>query len=89
MVQWVLPYPAQLPQDYYAKGLPSPAPSPPVVEPTPSPQPESPSTINNGGVYYGDTPPDDPSNGWLWANSQGALYVYMDPGVWSQIGTNW
>jgi hypothetical protein len=86
----ILPYPAQLPQDYYAKGLPS-APSPTSPEPITPEQPEIPddTAVSNGGVYYGDIPPSNPSNGWLWANTQGFLYIYMDPGVWSQIGTNW
>jgi hypothetical protein len=88
-----LPYPRQLPQDYYTKNLPSSDGSVPV--------PVSPDTgddssniidsgyVNNGGVYYGNAPPDNPLYGWLWTNTQGALYVYMEPGVWSQIGTNW
>jgi hypothetical protein len=90
MPDWRLPYPAQLPQDYYTKGLPS-APSPSVPEPITPEQPEisDDSAVSNGGVYYGDIPPNNPSNGWLWANTQGSLYIYMDPGVWSQIGTNW
>ncbi len=86
----ILPYPAQLPQDFYTKGIPSVPPStptPPVTVP-PSEIPDT-GAINNGGIYYGATPPDSPLYGWLWTNTQGALYVYMEPGVWSQIGTNW
>jgi hypothetical protein len=86
----ILPYPAQLPQDYYTKGLPAASPPPPDTPPiTPLPSTPAPIVVNNGGVYYGDIPPDSPSYGWLWTNTQGALYVYMEPGVWSQIGTNW
>lgn len=74
------------------KGLPSAPPSVTVLEPIPSPlpptEPVSP-TANYGGIYYGDAPPDNPAYGWLWTNRQGALYVYMEPGVWSQVGTNW
>ena len=89
MVDVILPYPFQLPQDYYAKNLPptpapSPAPEPPSVSPTPPP-----TTPNYGGIYYGDTPPDSPSYGWLWATTKGYLYVYIEPGVWQQIATNW
>jgi hypothetical protein len=92
MANWVLPYPSQLPQDYYTKNLPSGAPSvaPPTQPPSAAtPDPDPIATINNGGIWYGDNPPDNPSNGWLWANSQGSVFIYMDPGVWSQIGTNW
>jgi hypothetical protein len=91
MADRILPYPAQLPQDFYAKGLPE-APSPPPTIPPSTALPPTiptPTVVNSGGVYYGDTPPDDPLYGWLWTNTQGALYVYMEPGVWSQVGTNW
>jgi hypothetical protein len=91
MPDWVLPYPAQLPQDYYSKGL-EPAPSTPdtPATPTPTPIPDEPTgTQSQGGAYYGDTPPDNPSYGWLWTDTQGRLFVYMEPGIWSQIATNW
>jgi hypothetical protein len=93
MPNLILPYPFQLPQDIYAKSLPQP--SAPIVTPPEQPSvtepaPDDTSTsVNSGGIYYGSTPPANPSNGWLWTNTQGALFVYMDPGVWSQIGTNW
>lgn len=92
MSQWVLPYPNQLPQDYYAKNLPSAAqPSvPSITQPTPPDElPDPDAAVHNGGIWYGATPPDNPDNGWLWANAQGQVFMYMDPGVWSQIGTNW
>jgi hypothetical protein len=90
----ILPYPSQLPQDYYSKNLPTSAvPTAPLPEQPPIPGYVPPSVpgaaVNNGGIWYGDIPPDSPDNGWLWANSQGQLFVYMDPGVWSQIATNW
>jgi hypothetical protein len=91
MADVTLPYPSQLPQDYYNKNLPPGAPpitpveEPSIIEPITTPS----GTQNFGGVWYGDTPPANPGNGWLWVTSKGALYVYMDPGVWSQIGTNW
>jgi hypothetical protein len=87
---WLLPYPRQLPQDFYAKGQ-QPIPTPPPTPPT-SPPPQvapPPSTVNLGGVYYGDTPPANPQYGYLWSNTKGALFVWMEPGVWSQVGTNW
>lgn len=92
---WILPYPAQLPQNYYQKGLSPAAPSTPTVPTTTTPNPVPISTqppiasVNSGGIYYGDLPPTNPQYGWLWTNRQGVLYVYMEPGVWSQIGTNW
>jgi hypothetical protein len=90
MASWVLPYPAQLPQDYYAKGLPpASVPVPPVVVTSPAPIPVPPATVSSGGVYYGPTPPDDPQYGWLWTMGQGRLFVYMEPGVWTQVSTNW
>ena len=89
----ILPYPDQLPQDYYAKNLPPGAaagPTPGVPIPPELPPPVDPNAaVNNGGLWYGDIPPDSPLNGWLWSNSQGQLFIYMDPGVWTQIGTNW
>ena len=93
MADFILPYPDQLPQDYYTKNLPSAAPAA-----LPPEQPSIPvyvpplvpgAAVNNGGIWYGDIPPSSPQNGWLWANSQGQVFMYMDPGVWSQIGTNW
>jgi hypothetical protein len=93
MTDWLLPYPMQLPQDYYNKNLPLPVTSVPetVVPPTldTTPPPSTSIAINNGGIYYGDLPPGAPQYGWLWTNRKGALYVYMEPGVWSQIATNW
>jgi hypothetical protein len=88
---YILPYPQQLPQDYYDKNLPPVVPVTPEAEAPPvitSPAPPT-GTLSYGGVFYGSTPPDSPNYGWLWTNTQGALYVYMEPGVWSQIGTNW
>ena len=88
----LLPYPAQLPQDSYAKNFPVSTPSVPispevpVVTPTP---PSSGGAVSSGGVYYGSTPPANPQYGWLWTRGYGYLYVYMEPGVWSQVGTNW
>lgn len=96
MTDWILPYPNQLPLDYYTKNLPGPAPVPAPVQPSlpQYPAPVDPTAaVNNGGIWYGDIPPNDPNNppqnGWLWANTQGQVYMYMDPGVWSQLGTNW
>jgi hypothetical protein len=92
----ILPYMKQLPQDYYAKNYSAPPPS--VVEETPPPvisfvPPDEPLTILEGGqsgVWYGSTPPDSPENGAMWLNSANSgLYVYEDPGVWVQVGTNW
>ena len=86
----ILPYPYQLPQDYYAKNVPpTPVVPPTVVTPPSEGSYESPDTINTGGAYYGTTPPLNPQNGWLWTDGSGALYVYTDPGVWQQIATNW
>jgi hypothetical protein len=90
----ILPYPFQLPQDIYAKTLPQPPvpvlPTPPEQPPiTAAPPVDTTASVNNGGIYYGSTPPDSPLYGWLWTNTNGALYVYMEPGVWSQVGTNW
>ena len=90
----LLPYPAQLPQDYYAKNLPVPAPpsAPPPAQIITPPIPAPPSQIigatNLGGVHYGVLPPDSPSFGWLWGTGQGYLYMYQEPGVWVQIGSN-
>lgn len=89
----ILPYPFQLPQDFYAKNY-----VPPVVTPTPGPpsppiiegNPPPPAvTVNNGGIYYGPNPPASPSYGWLWTAGNGYLYVYIEPGVWQQVTTNW
>jgi hypothetical protein len=89
----LLPYPTQLPQDFYAKNLPTPSPPPPPVSPPPPPvipTPPPDEAINSGGIYYGNTPPADPQNGWLWMQlTNGLVYIYTSPGVWSQIGTNW
>ena len=86
---WILPPPTQLAQDYYAKQvLPPSAPTvPPVV--LPSPVTPAPETVNNGGIWYGSVPPDNPANGWMWTPGDGTLYMYIDPGIWSQVGTNW
>jgi hypothetical protein len=91
MADVVLPYPSQLPQDYYAKNLPpTPGPAAPPEEALPTPPPEAaPVTPSLGGAYYGDTPPDNPANGWLWMTTKGIVYGYIDPGVWIQVGTNW
>lgn len=92
MADWVLPYPNQLPQDFYAKNLPVVPPpiTPPPTQPTlPEELPDPNAAVNNGGIWYGNIPPDSPQNGWLWANTQGQVFLYQDPGVWSQIGTNW
>jgi hypothetical protein len=93
MAGLILPYPFQLPQDIYAKNLPQ----PPVSVPLPPVQPsidvtlpvDTTASVNSGGIYYGPTAPPNPSYGWLWTAGKGYLYVYMEPGVWSQIATNW
>jgi len=92
----------QLPGDYYRNNIPTPAPAvsvspvestpgfptsgtylPPGIEPPVPP-------FQSGGVWVGTTPPDNPGYGWLWLNSSNnGLYAYSDPGVWTQIGTNW
>ena len=95
-----LPYMNQLPQDYARSLIPVTAPaeavpvvpftvvSPTYVPPEPA-SPGSPST-GTGGAYVGSSPPSSPSYGWLWLNTNNnGLYVYGDPGVWTQIGTNW
>jgi hypothetical protein len=96
----ILPYMRQLPQDYYQKNYPEPAPTPPptpsapvfpILFPPSQPTPVPP-TIGGqfGGPWYGSTPPTNPQYGWLWLNSNNnGLYAYGDPGVWTQIGTNW
>jgi hypothetical protein len=70
----------------------------PVVEETPVtppippifPSEEETSFTVNPGPFYGPTPPEDPLYGWSWVNpANNGLYVYTDPGVWTQIGTNW
>jgi hypothetical protein len=89
---WLLPYPAQLPQDYFNKNYPVAAPvapSGPTTPPAVSVVPPITVTINSGGVYYGPTPPASPQYGWLWTMGQGRLFVYMEPGVWTQVSTNW
>jgi hypothetical protein len=93
MANLILPYPYQLPQDIYAKNLPPP---PAPVPPTPPEQPviiatppDTTASVNSGGVYYGPTPPASPQYGWLWTIGQGRLYVYMEPGIWTQVATNW
>jgi hypothetical protein len=95
----VLPYMNQLPRDYALKQKPVvvPTPVPTPVPPTPYPTPIPPTTeavpdinLQIGGPWYGDTPPNSPSYGWLWVNpANNGLYVYTDPGVWTQVGTNW
>jgi hypothetical protein len=92
----ILPYPWQLPKDIAAKSVPTPTPVPPtpVVPPSPilitPPVVEPPYTVQDGGPYYGDTPPANPYNGWIWINTaNNGMYVFTDPGVWTQIGTNW
>jgi hypothetical protein len=85
----------QLPQDYYAKNYVPPAPvivSPPTFFPfVSSPPPESiPSYPVQGGAWYGNSPPSSPQLGWQWLNpANNGLYLYTNPGVWTQIGTNW
>ena len=88
----ILPYPAQLPQDYYTKNLPPPfapvtpsALTPPIVVAPPAPG----ASVNNGGIYYGVSPPSNPQYGWLWTQGSGRLFIYTEPGIWSQVGTNW
>lgn len=90
----LLPYPRQLPQDYYKKNLSIASPvvtTPPTTEvPTTPTEPDSGGVAtSSGGIYYGDLPPANPQNGWLWTQGAGRLYMYTDPGIWSQIGTNW
>jgi hypothetical protein len=93
MANLILPYPFQLPQDIYAKNLPQPpvpVPSPPVQPPVvETPPVDTTVSVNNGGIYYGPTPPPNPSYGWLWTQGQGRMYMYMEPGIWSQVATNW
>jgi hypothetical protein len=94
MANLILPYPFQLPQDIYAKSLPQPpAPAPPAPPEQPilpyNPPADPTASVNNGGIYYGPTPPANPSYGWLWTAGKGYLYVYIEPGIWSQIATNW
>jgi hypothetical protein len=88
---WILPAPQQLPQDYYASQVPpvEVAPPPDVTPPDIPPFVPPDVTVSSGGVYYGPTPPDSPQYGWLWTMGQGRLFVYMEPGIWTQIGTNW
>jgi hypothetical protein len=89
MKTWLLPYPSQLPQDYYNKNLPTyVAPIPPTPTPTPT-SPVSAEAVNSGGVYYGPTPPSNPSYGWFWTQGHGQLFMYVEPGIWTQISTNW
>lgn len=81
-------------RDYALKLVITPTPVPTTTPvPTPSPIPpttEVPTVLQIGGPWYGDTPPDNPSNGWLWVNSaNNGLYTYTNPGIWTQIGTNW
>ena len=93
-----LPYMRQLPQDYYAANYVPPSPS--VVVPPVIPNPNSPVTstppvtptapFQMGGTWVGTSPPNNPAYGWMWLNSSNnGLYVYTDPGVWTQVGTNW
>jgi hypothetical protein len=90
MVDLILPYPVQLPQDYYNKNLPPVVAAPPPVVPEPVPPYIPPDvTVSSGGIYYGPTPPDNPQYGWLWTMGQGRLFVYMEPGIWVQVSTNW
>jgi hypothetical protein len=44
--------------------------------------------MSSAGAYYGDSPPANPQFGWQWVNRQGFLYVYIEPGIWVQIGSN-
>jgi len=92
-----LPYMKQLPQDY-AKSLVSPAVPSTVPPPTYVNIPQTPPVevspgspaYQLGGVWVGTTPPANPAYGWLWLNSNNnGLYVYADPGAWTQVGTNW
>jgi hypothetical protein len=89
----ILPYPYQLPQDYYNKNLPPGAPPITAEAPTAPSGGDQGDQGDQGGtlsmVWYGDTPPSSPINGSLWVNTQGQLFTYIDPGLWSQIGTNW
>jgi hypothetical protein len=93
MADRILPYPNQLPQDYYTKNLPTITPT--VTPPTQPPiiieglPPDPNASVNNGGIWYGAEPPLDPQNGWLWSDTNGHVFIYQDPGVWQQIGTNW
>jgi hypothetical protein len=91
MKTWLLPYPSQLPQDYYNKNLPTyVAPTPPTPDiPVNVPPVISNEAISSGGVYYGPIPPSNPSYGWLWTQGQGRLFMYIEPGIWSQVSTNW
>lgn len=92
-----LPYMNQLPQDYYTKNY---IPLTPVVEPVVPPiplPPIEPSVIiterpAQGATWYGSKPPTQPPPpfGALWLNpANNGLYIYTNPGVWTQIGTNW
>ena len=93
MVNPILPYPFQLPQDIAAKNVPVapvPTPTPPIIVDNPIPPiPDPTQSVNSGGIYYGPTPPVSPEYGWLWTAGKGYLYVYMEPGIWSQVATNW
>jgi hypothetical protein len=88
----ILPYPFQLPQDIALKN------APPALTPTPPTPPETVVTpppvdtggaSNYGGIWYGPTPPNNPLYGWLWTAGSGSLYVYIEPGIWQQVATNW
>jgi hypothetical protein len=61
---------------------------PPAIPPDGPVTSTAPST-NTGLTFYGATPPDDPQVGWLWVDNEGRLFAYIDPGVWSNISTNW
>lgn len=85
----------QLPKDYYQKNIPVPVPAV-IPEPEPlltfvAPLPDdTPATLSQSGVWFGTIPPSSPSIGWTWLNSvNNGLYVFTNPGVWTQVGTNW
>jgi hypothetical protein len=98
----ILPYDNQLPQDAAKKFLPGPTPPTPAPAPPLPPGMQvppinvlpdiPPQTIADTGQvisWFGPTPPSDPLFGWMWLNSEYDLFVYSEPGVWVQIGTNW
>jgi hypothetical protein len=93
MVDPILPYMRQLPQDYYKNKYPLVEPAVPTEEvpvyypPTVTPPSEPTDPVNNGGIWIGTIEPEDPGEGWLFFNtSDNTLYVYTD-GNWEVVAS--
>jgi len=82
---WILPYPSELPQDYYRRVLASGSFTTSFVSTdTVSVSTFSTRSASFSGFNTGSRPPIAPNFGDIWSPTEDRVYVYTKPGVWLQ-----